>query len=140
MRRCRGPLIAAALLSSLINVLALAGSLYTLEIYNRILPSHSELALALLTLAMVALHAASGILDLFRARLLGEAAVRFDRALNAHVFADHVNPASADAQPLRDLDQMRAFLSGPAPAALFDVPWLPVYLGAIYLLHPLLGV
>ncbi|MGZ5823072.1 MAG: hypothetical protein ACXWJ2_03930 [Hyphomicrobium sp.] len=59
MRRCRGPLIAAALLSSLINVLALAGSVYTLEIYNRILPSRSELALALLTLAMVALHATS---------------------------------------------------------------------------------
>lgn len=140
LRRCRGPLIAAALLSSLINVLALAGSLYTLEIYNRILPSRSDLALALLTLAMVALYATSGILDFFRARLLGEAAVRFDRALNARVFADHVNPASADAQPLRDLDQMRAFLSGPAPAALFDVPWLPVYLGTIYLLHPLLGV
>ena len=51
LRRCRGPLIAAALLSSLINVLALAGSLYTLEIYNRILPSRSDLALALLTLA-----------------------------------------------------------------------------------------
>jgi ABC-type protease/lipase transport system fused ATPase/permease subunit len=140
LSRCRGPLIAAALLSSLINVLALAGSLYTLEIYNRIVPARSEVALALLTLAMVALYATSGILDFFRARLLGEAAVRFDRALNARVFADHVNPASADAQPLRDLDQMRAFLSGPAPAALFDVPWLPVYLGTIYLLHPLLGV
>ena len=83
LRQCRGPLIAAALLSSLINVLALAGSLYTLEIYNRILPSRGELALALLTLAMVALYATSGILDFFRARLLGEAAVRFDRALNA---------------------------------------------------------
>ena len=84
-RQCRGPLIAAApvYLSSLINVLALAGSLYTLEIYNRILPSRGELALALLTLAMVALYATSGILDFFRARLLGEAAVRFDRALNA---------------------------------------------------------
>ena len=73
LRRCRGPLIAAALLSSLINVLALAGSLYTLEIYNRILPSRSDLALALLTLAIVALYATSGILDFFRARLLGEA-------------------------------------------------------------------
>lgn len=146
LRRCRGRLIAAALLSGLINVLALAGSLYTLEIYNRILPSRSEVALALLTLAMVALFAASGILDFFRARLLGEAALRFDRALSARVFASHARSAvafskvSVDDQPLRDLDQIRAFLSGPAPAALFDVPWLPVCLGAIYLLHPLLGV
>jgi ABC-type protease/lipase transport system fused ATPase/permease subunit len=55
LSRCRGPLIAAALLSSLINVLALAGSLYTLEIYNPTVPARSEVALALLTLAMVAL-------------------------------------------------------------------------------------
>jgi ATP-binding cassette, subfamily C, type I secretion system permease/ATPase len=114
--------------------------LYTLEIYNRILPSHSEVALALLTLAMVVLHATSGILDFFRARLLGEAALRLDPALSARVFAYHLNPGCADDQSLRDLDQMRAFLSGPAPAVVFDVPWLPVYLGAISLLHPLLGV
>ena len=136
LRRCRGLLIAPALLSGLINVLALAGSLYTLEIYNRILPSRSEVALALLTLAMVALYATSGILDFFRARLLGEAAMRFDRALSARVFASHarsadaVSKGSVDDQPLRDPDQMRAFLSGPAPAALFNVPWLPVYLAA----------
>ena len=102
--------------------------------------SHSEVALALLTLAMVVLHATSGILDFFRARLLGEAALRLDRALSARVFAYHLNPGCADDQSLRDLDQMRAFLSGPAPAVVFDVPWLPVYLGAISLLHPLLGV
>jgi ABC-type protease/lipase transport system fused ATPase/permease subunit len=121
LRRCRSLLIAAALLSGLINVLALAGSLYTLKIYNRILSSQSEVALVLLTLAMVALYATSGILDFFRAHLLGEVALRFDRALSARIFAYHMNPGSADDQPLRDLDQMRAFLSGPAPAALFDV-------------------
>ena len=59
-------------------------------------PSHSEVALALLTLAMVVLYATSGILDFFRARLLGEAALRLDRALSARVFADHLNPGCAD--------------------------------------------
>jgi ATP-binding cassette, subfamily C, bacterial PrsD len=95
LRRCRGLLIAPAPLSGLINVLALAGSLYTLEIYNGILPSRSEVALALSTLAMVAFYATSGILDFFRARLLGEAAMRFDRALSARVFASHARSADA---------------------------------------------
>ena len=146
MRRNRLLLLAAGLASGVINILALTGSVYMLEVYNRVLPSRSVSLLAVLTLAMLGLYAVSGALDFFRARLIGEASLRVDRSLSEEVFAIQLAlplgnfARSAGSQPMRDLDQIRTFLSGPAPTAFFDMPWLPVYLGAIYLLHPALGL
>jgi ATP-binding cassette subfamily C protein len=117
-----------------------------LEIYNGVLPSGSVSKLALLTLLMLALYALSGALDVLRLALLGRTALRIDQSLSARVFAivqltALKGRASGDGlQPVRDLDQIRAFLSGPGPTALFDMPWMPLYLGVIYLMHPLLGL
>lgn len=146
LRRSRGILLIAGLVSGAINILALTGSVYTLELYARVLPARSAPALVALTLAMLALYAASGLLDFLRARLLSRAAERLDRDLSARVFA--VQQALAlkarrrgdGLQPLRDLDQIRAFLASAGPTAVFDLPFIPLYLGAIFLLHPCLGL
>ncbi len=140
----RRALWAAALISGAVNVLALTGPLYMLEVYNRVLPSRSALSLLVLTIAMLALYALSGALDFVRVRLLARAARRLDARLSARVFAalqaTHAAPARTDGlQPLRDLDQIRSFLASPGPTALFDLPWMPLYLGVVFLMHPLLG-
>ena len=43
-------------------------------------------------------------------------------------------------QPLRDLDQVRAFLSGAGPTAFLDMPWMPLFLIVLFLFHPAIGV
>ncbi len=133
-------------LSAVANVLALTGSLYMLQVYDRVLPARSIPTLVGLTVLMVGLYAAFGVLDLLRSRVIAGIGVRFDRHLRGHAFAAVLKmplqsaDQSSALQPVRDLDQIRAFLSGPGPAALCDLPWLPVYLALVFLLHPLLGL
>ncbi len=43
-------------------------------------------------------------------------------------------------QPMRDLDQLRAFLSGTGPSALFDLPWMPLYLAICFMFHVWIGI
>jgi ATP-binding cassette subfamily C protein len=137
--------VLAGLVSGAVNVLALTGPLYMLEVYNRVLPARSLSALLLLTLLMLALYCASGALDFARMRLLARTARQLDARLSARVFAilpalsHHARSRGDGLQPLRDLDQIRAFLASPGPTALFDLPWLPFYLGVVFLMHPLLG-
>ena len=146
LRPSRGALLSAGLVSGAVNVLALTGPLYVLEVYNRVLPSHGVSALVVLTLAMLALYVLSGALDFVRVRLMARVARRLDARLSARVFATlQATPAAARGpgdglQPLRDLDQIRAFLTSPGPTALFDMPWLPLYLAVVFLMHPLLGM
>ncbi len=139
-------LLLAGLVSGAVNVLALTGSVYTLEIYNSVLPHRSAAVLAALTLAMLGLYSLSGALDFLRARLLCRAAMRVDRDLSERVFALQqvlaltARPRGDGLQPMRDLEQIRTFLASAGPTALFDMPWIPIYLGAIVFLHPLLGL
>ena len=93
LHRSRGALLVAALVSGAINVLALTGPLYMLEVYNRVLPSRSVAALVVFTLAMLALYGLSGALDFVRLRLMARAARRMDAHLSARVFA--ILPARA---------------------------------------------
>lgn len=137
--------LAVGLFSGVINVLALTGSLYMLQVYDRVLPSHSVPTLIGLSLLMAALYMAHGLLDFFRLRVMARVGVRLDHALSDKVFtAVQLLPlrlrAGDGLQPIRDLDQIRAFLSGLGPTALFDIPWMPVYLALVYALHPLLGL
>jgi ATP-binding cassette, subfamily C, type I secretion system permease/ATPase len=143
---CRWAFLGIALFSCLINVLGLNGSLYMLQLYDRVLPSRSVPTLVGLTVLMVGLYAAFGILDLFRTRVMSRVGRRLDRRLRERVFAAvlllplHSKEGHNGLQPVRDLDQIRAFLSGPGPIALFDLPWMPIYLALVFLLHPLLGL
>jgi len=145
VHRCRSALIGAGVFSAIVNVLALTGSLYMLQLYDRVLPSHSVPTLIGLTVLMLLLYAGFGLFDLLRARLLSRIGVRVDRALRDRVFAAvlllplRVRRDGDGLQPVRDLDQVRGFLGGSGPIALFDLPWMPFYLGLVFLLHPWLG-
>jgi PrtD family type I secretion system ABC transporter len=139
-------LLAVGAFSGVINVLALTGAFYMLQIYDRVLPSGSVATLIGFTILLVGLYSAFGLLDFIRLRLLSRAGMRFDRLVSGKIFAlmhtrgspaQHSGPSL---QPIHDLDQVRAFISGMGPAALFDLPWMPLFLTIIYLLHPVLGL
>lgn len=146
IHRCRSALIGVVGLSAVANMLALTGSLYMLQVYDRVLPARSIPTLIGLTVLMVGLYAAFGVLDLLRSRVIAGIGVRLDRHLRGPTFAAVLRQPlrsgdrAAALQPVRDLDQMRGFLNGSGPTALCDLPWLPVYLGLVFLLHPLLGL
>lgn len=146
LRKQRTILVAVGIFSGVLNVLALTGAFYMLQIYDRVLPSGSVATLVGLSILMGGLYAAFGLLDLFRIRLMSRVGMRFDQSVSGRIFAlvhsGHAltNRSDPSLQPIRDLDQIRGFLSGLGPAALFDVPWMPVFLAVIYLLHPVLGL
>lgn len=146
IRRCYHILFGVGVFSGVINILALTGSFYMLQVYDRVLPSHSVQTLIGLSVLMGGLYVANGFLDFFRVRVMSRVGVRFDDQLRDLVFSAiqlmplRVRQGGEGLQPLRDLDQIRTFLSSLGPAAFFDLPWVPVYLAVIYLLHPLLGI
>lgn len=146
LRRQTAVLVAVGAFSGVINVLALTGAFYMLQIYDRVLPSGSVATLIGLSILMAGLYCAFGMLDFFRLRLMGRVGLRFDRLVSGKIFAilysrtSAAPRADASLQPIRDLDQIRTFLSGMGPAALIDVPWMPLFLSIIYLLHPVLGL
>lgn len=132
----------AAGFSLAINLLYLASPLYMLQIYDRVVTSGSETTLVMLTLMLLAAFLALAGLDLMRARILTRASVRLDRLLSARIVAASVETSSSgssQSQPMRDFDMFRQVITGSGIHALFDLPWSPIYIGIIFLLHPWLG-
>ena len=143
---CRHAFLGIALMSGMINLLYLTGSFFMLEIYDRVLPSRSVPTLVGLAVIAFVLYAFQGVLDLLRGRVLVRIGASLDEALNRRVFDLLVRlplktrTTGDGLQPVRDLDQVRAFLSSLGPAALFDLPWMPLYLGICFLFHFWIGI
>jgi len=143
VRSCGPHLGTAAAFSLAINLLYLAGPLYMLQVYDRVVPSSSELTLVMLTLALLLAYLAMAGLDTVRSRVLTRASVRLDRQIAARVMTaiiDRTNASGgARSQLLRDFDGLRQFVSGSGIHALFDLPWAPIYIAVIFMLHWTLG-
>jgi ATP-binding cassette subfamily C protein len=146
LRACRGAFIGVGLMSCIINLLYLTGSIFMLEVYDRVLPSRSVPTLVGLIVLAIGLYMAQGILDLIRGRILGRVGTSLDEALNARVFDTivrlplTVGGRNEGLQPLRDLDNVRSFLGGMGPSAFFDLPWLPFYLLICFAFHVMIGL
>src|SRR5437764_11909440 len=131
--------IGIGLMSGLINILYLTGSFYMLEVYDRVLPSRSVPTLVALSILALTLFAFQGVLDVIRSRVLVRIAASLDERLSARVYDIVVQlplrsrmPGDGLA-PLRDFDQVRSFLVGTGPLALFDLPWMPFYIFIFFL-------
>ena len=142
----RSTFLGVALFSGVINVLMLTGAFFMLQIYDRVLPSRSIPTLVALAVLAAALLIAQGVLDMVRGRILSRIGASLDDAMSGRVFDAmtrlplKVANRGDGLQPIRDLDAVRAFLSGQGPAALFDLPWMPIYLAIIFFFHTMLGV
>jgi len=131
----------AGAFSLAINLLYLAGPLYMLQVYDRVVPSSSETTLVMLTLALLMAYLALAGLDAMRARVLTRASVKLDRKIATAVMTASIDQplGGARSQSLRDFDSFRQFVSGAGIHALFDLPWAPVYIAVIFMLHWSLG-
>jgi PrtD family type I secretion system ABC transporter len=146
LRTCRGAFIGVGAMSCMINLLYLTGSIFMLEVYDRVLPSRSVPTLVGLGLLAGGLYIAQGVLDLIRGRILGRVGTALDESLNARVFQTivrlplMVGSRNEGLQPLRDLDNVRSFLSSMGMSAFFDLPWLPFYLAICFAFHVMIGL
>src|SRR5262245_60948559 len=143
---CRRVFIAFGLFSAALNILALTGSFFMLEVYDRVLPSRSVPTLVGLLALVVVLYLFQGFLDAVRGRLLSRISIRFDQSLTDRVYRMVSRlplqaPRSGEGiQPVRDLDTIRSYLSGRGLTAFFDLPWLPFYLAICFAFHVWIGV
>lgn len=135
-----------ALASVGINVLALTGSFFMLQVYDRVIPSRSLPTLSGLVIIVATLFLFQGVLELLRSMLLARIGTSLDERLNRKVFRSLLflptqRQTSDDGlQSVRDLEQIRSFLSGSGSTALFDLPWMPFYLILCFLFHVWIGV
>ena len=133
-------------LSGIINILALTGAFYMLQIYDRALTSGSVSTLVALSVLALGLYLFQGVFDILRSQILIRLGARLDHQLAplAHTVAIEMPrygySTSEAMERGRDVDTLRGFLSSPGPIALFDLPWMPVYLAFVWLLHPMLGL
>ena len=144
-RESRPLFIAAFVFSIFVNLLMLTGPLYMLQVYDRVLGSRSEETLVALSILVVFLYTMMGLLDYARGRILSRIGARFQDKLDRRVFSamqrkSNLAPQSGDNNTgLRDLESVQTLLSSPALLALFDMPWTPVFVAAIFIFHPWLG-
>jgi ATP-binding cassette subfamily C protein len=132
--------------SCVVNVLALTGSFFMLQVYDRVIPGRSLPTLVGLGIIAATLFAFQGILELVRSMLLVRVGTSVDEQFGETVYSSLIVLPSRmqvpgdGLQPVRDLDSVRGFLSGPGPTALFDLPWMPFYLGLCFLFHFWIGI
>ncbi len=142
-RALRRPAMAAGVFSALINILMLTGSVYMLQVYDRVLSSGSLATLHGLFVIVTLAYVFYGLYEFLRSRILSRAAIRLDAIVAPAAFRAWLRSGVAGERvaglPLRDLEVLRGFLAGPAVGALFDLPWMPLYLGVLFLIHPLMG-
>ena len=140
IRHCRQSFQSAAIFSLFINLLMLLPAIYMMQVYDRVLGSSSTSTLLMLTLLAVVLFIMLGALEWIRSQILIRVSTRFDLLLNERLYRvlfrqALVSGGKTSAQPLGDLLVLRQFLTGNGLFAFFDAPWIPVYVGLLFLFH-----
>src|SRR6266700_995187 len=146
LRESARRMIGIVVFSGVINILMLAGSLYMLQVYDRVIPSRNIATLFGLSLMVLLAYVVQGYFDALRSRMLCRVATLFDVGLQDAIHnalavlpLRGVKPMLMQ-QPLRDLDQVRAFMSSMGPTAFLDMPWIPIFLIGLFLFHPAIGL
>lgn len=145
LRTLKKALLANVAFSFFINLVLFASPLYMMQIYNRVLPSRSESTLMMLTGLVCFALAALAALETVRAQVMVRLGAKFEHDLNQRVveaaFLSTLRASDrSSAQTLGDFDRIRSFIWSSMSSALFDIIWTPLFVVAVFLFHPLLGV
>jgi PrtD family type I secretion system ABC transporter len=141
----RAYFVYAGFFSLIINLLMLAPALFMLQVFDRVVTSRSGETLIMLFVLTLAALIAMAYLDAIRTRLLARAAIKLEKLLGPRVLASMLRQSARanrtlSLHGLRDINALRAFLTGPGIIALFDAPWVPLFIVLIFLFHPTLGL
>lgn len=142
---CKSAFLSAAGFSLLINFLMITPSIYMLQVYDRVVSTGNLSTLLMLTLIVLLLFVTLAALEWVRSQILVRVSTRLETLLNQRLFQVAFKQAllsggqRATTQPLDDLTGLRQFLTGNGLFAFFDVPWMPVYLGLLFIFHPWYG-
>ncbi|MCX6073293.1 MAG: ABC transporter transmembrane domain-containing protein [Campylobacterales bacterium] len=144
IKTLKGSFYFAAFVSLFVNLLMLVPTLYMLQLYDRVLASRSIETLIMLTIIVVVMFFVLGMLEFVRSRILIRVGNAIDSKMSNRLFdamfaLANRHPGKATAQPLGDLTQIRQFLTGTPLFAFFDAPWMPIYIGILFLFHPIFG-
>lgn len=144
MKSFKGELTSIAVFSAIVNVLMLSPTVYMLQVMDRVMLSKSEVTLLALSLLVLGLYAVQAFSDLVRSRIAVGAGLKFDAMVSDGLFdatfsRQLASSGIAPAQAFEDLMMIRQWLTGQAVFGFFDLPWAPVYLVVMFLLHPVLG-
>ncbi|HXW29900.1 MAG TPA: type I secretion system permease/ATPase [Xanthobacteraceae bacterium] len=141
--QCRKNLVTVGIFSFFVNVLILAMPIYLFQLSDRVYTSRSIDTLVMLSLIVLGAVVAHVLLDVMRRLILTRIAVEAESKLGAPVLSAAAKASqtgsSREFQTLGDLQQLRSFITGPVILLMFDVPVAPVYLLAVFLIHPHLG-
>ncbi|WP_320034563.1 type I secretion system permease/ATPase [Halarcobacter sp.] len=138
-------IIIAGVFSFFINLLMLVPPLYMLQLYDRVITSRSEETLIMLTSLVIVLFITLALLEIVRSKLLIKVGNKLDSLLSQRIFDTlfelaNKAPGKASSMPLSDLTQIRQFMSGNGLFAFFDAPWIPIYIGVLFIFHTYFGV
>ncbi|GAW33011.1 type I secretion system ATP-binding protein PrsD [Roseovarius sp. A-2] len=144
-RESRGLYWFVGIFSFFANLLMLTGPIYMLQVYDRVLSSRSIETLIALSVLVLFLYTMMALLDYARGRVMGRVGARFQARLDRRVFdavirKSAVRPDERTATGLRDLESVQRLLTSPVLLALFDMPWAPFFVAAIWVFHPWLGI
>lgn len=130
--------------SAITNILMLAPSLYMLQVFDRVMTSRNEMTLLVLTLIVIFLHVVQAYAEITRSRLMMAIVFRLETVATHRVFrgifkSRMLNRTTAPTQSLSDLNSIRQWLTGQSVFVFFDLPWAPIYVAVMFMLHPILG-
>ena len=146
LRPLKTVLAPVMVMSAVLNILMLGGSFFMLLVYDDVLPSRSIPTLVGLIVMIVMVYAFQAALDMFRSRVMIQVGALVDQQLAPRIYDVITSyelskgPMRDGTQPVRDLDQLRGFLTGPGPLAFLDLPWVLLYLGVLTVFHWTLGL
>lgn len=137
-------LVCVAIFSAVVNFLMLTGPLFMLQVYDRVLSSRSVETLTALFLLVAFLFLLMGVIDVARHRIMLRVSVRYHQRLQARVFSaslheDRVAGTNTAHGGMQDLEAIQRLIAAPVLMSIFDLPWSPLFLGAVFIFHPLLG-
>ena len=142
--KAKGDWLGVGLFSCAINILMLTGPLFMLQVYDRVLTSRSVPTLTVLFLLVVFLYALLGVFTFYRNRVLSRVGYRLEDSLMGTAQKRLISQSYASTdekfRPVSDLAFMRQFISSNGLTSFFDLPWVPIFMIVVFMMHPWLGM